>query len=628
MAVVEGRDVGIGELDVAGSQSPHDTVAWLEKQPDAERAAAADAIFDQLTSGEALTKASSSKVRVKLCGFLEKCSKSESQTVKDWALSDGLYMRLFDLYLEWNESDAERSLRLVLDLLVDLMIRGQSHKEPPCVRLTVLDTLVSIMARQSTKPLAKSAIMVLDRFLTKSVVTLEEVANSYKAQKKSELHISDLAFWKDYLSEVFVWMETQFVCPVAGKFIATVHRLLSVESERGFLTRSPFTVGAWHEWLLEFLAAEPSLLDGVKNYIFVPLFKSDKNSSVQLLQRMNRLDKGILNPETDLDIPATLQLASLEVGKRVGLVEEPVYGQTQTKGQTDQVVLQEDLLKLVLVHPSYSVRTHALSLIVSSSSTTRPYSPTALALLQQHLGMYFADSEARFRNEFLAKLRDMYKRVRGGIFVLRRSLARARAALHKADAAQSRKPALYHTNIISHPEPELAAALKLHEDFLQWYIRFLRAELVPTASYQRHVTSLKAIIKIIQLEAVPVKTWETTDDGTILFSIFDSTWSRALLDLLMDPFDDLPSPQGVSPSESLAQFLARANQLANQTGRADHANGVARAYELLHRFSPDQDAKHALLEELIAALMKRIAAAEDNLGLAVLDAPTHGFSRR
>lgn len=335
-----GQDINIDELDVAGSQGPNDLVVWLEGKPAISQAtyglsclqyseyctnlrSAADAIFNQLISRETLSKLSSSKVRVKLCGFIERCCKSKSQVIRDWALSSDLYLQLFDLYLEWNESDAERSLRLVLDLLVDLMIQSRERPGLAPVKSTVLDTLVAIMAKQSTKPLAKSAIMVLDRFLTKSVISLEEVGTKYRTQKKSDLAVTDLQLWKNYLAEAFNWMEVQFVCPVAGKFIATVYRLLSAESKQGFLKESQFTVEVWHEWLLEFLTDEPSLLDGIKNYIFVPLFKSDKKDSVELLQRLNRLDKAITSPEMDLDIPTTLQLASLEVGKRVGLVEEP-----------------------------------------------------------------------------------------------------------------------------------------------------------------------------------------------------------------------------------------------------------------------------------------------------------------
>lgn len=628
----------------------------------------ANAIFDQLSTRETTSKPSTSKIRIRLCGFIEQCCKSSSEEVRGWAFSNDLYLRLFDLYLEWNEADAERSLRLVLDLLVDLMSRDQAKPHFEATKLTVLDTLVSIVARRSTKPLAKSAIMVLDRYLAKSVVSLREVGTRYKKVMGLELPISDLQLWKSYFEELFDWMKIQFVCPVAGKFVATVYKQLRGESDAGFLSGSEkkLTVELWHEWLLEFLMLNPTLLEGIKNYIFIPLFKSEKTESLAFLEMMNKLDKETVSTQVDMDVPATLRLASLEVGKRVGLVEEPgiihlspaivsswanrsiVYARSDPKksGQVAAVVLQEDLLERVLVHPSYDVRTLALSLIVSSSSTTRPYSPTALALLKRYLGMYFADAEARFRNELLAKLRDMYKRIRGGIFVLRRSLMRARAAEAKSQngAAEERNPAVYHTNIISHSGSELATALDLHEDFLRWYLRFLRTELTPTASYQRRITSLKAACKIIQAEAIPAKARETEGDVALLFDQFDMTWTRSLLDSLVDPFDDVRDlaatvlrllfsderyEKALPPNRDrrlvLSEFLDRANQLANQTGRADHANGVARAYELLHRFSGDRDAQFGVLSDLLASLGDRISSAERNLGAAVLDAPTHGL---
>lgn len=628
----------------------------------------ANAIFDQLSTRETTSKPSTSKIRIRLCGFIEQCCKSNSEEARDWAFSSDLYLRLLDLYLEWNEADAERSLRLVLDLLADLMSRNQARPHFEATKLTVLDTLVSIVARRSIKPLEKSAIMVLDRFLAKSVVSLREVGTRYKEVMGLELAISDLQLWKSYFEELFNWMKIQFVCPVAGKFVATVYKQLRAESEAGFLSCSEkkLTVELWHEWLLEFLMLDPTLLEGIKNYIFIPLFKSERTESLAFLEMMNRLDKGTVSTQVDMDVPATLRLASLEVGKRVGLVEEPgihhlspaivtsganrliVYARSDPKksGQVGAVVLQEDLLERVLVHPSYDVRTLALSLIVSSSSTTRPYSPTALALLKRYLGMYFADSEARFRNELLAKLRDMYKRIRGGIFVLRRSLMRARAAEAKSQngAAEERNPAVYHTNIISHSVSELATALDLHEDFLRWYLRFLRTELTPTASYQRRITSLKAACKIIQAEATPAKARETEGDVALLFDQFDMTWTRSLLDSLVDPFDDVRDlaatvlrllfsderyEKALPPNRDrrlvLSEFLGRANQLANQTGRADHANGVARAYELLHRFSGDTDAQFGVFSDLLASLGDRISSAERNLGAAVLDAPTHGL---
>ncbi|MBE3046531.1 hypothetical protein IMZ48_29185 [Candidatus Bathyarchaeota archaeon] len=325
-------------------ESPNELIKLVEEKPAGSQAAYvkiqieiclvaanprrnANAVFAQLTSRETTSKTDTSKLRVRLCGFIEQCSKSSSQEMKGWAFSSEIYLQLLDLYLEWNEADAERSLRLVLDLLVDLMTRREEGQGRDSLKLTVLDSLTSIVARQSTKPLEKSAIMVLDRFLTKSVVSLGEIGTSYGEARGLELEpdVPDIQLWKSYVSELFNWMEIQFVCPVAGKFITTIYRHLRAESDKEVWGDSgnEFEVKLWHEWLLEFLMSKPHLLDGVKNYIFVPLFKSEKAESLALLGMMNRLDKDVVSPQTDMDILSTLSLASLEVGKRIGLVEEP-----------------------------------------------------------------------------------------------------------------------------------------------------------------------------------------------------------------------------------------------------------------------------------------------------------------
>jgi hypothetical protein len=271
-----------------------------------------------------------SQLRVKLCGFIEQCCKSTSGEVSAWVFSGDLYLRLLDLYLEWVEADAERSLRLVLDVLVNLLNQGQRRSDQERTKNKVVDTLVSIFAGKSVKPLAKSAIMTLDRFLVKSVVSLGEVGSRYSELKGLGLPVSDLRLWEAFMDDILNWMRVPVVCPVAGKFVTTVYKGLRVESEKGFLAggldAQLFTVELWHKWLLDFLVrsgADPAFMEGVKNYIFAPLFKSDKAESLMLLEMMNRLDSDIVSPQIDMDLPATLKLAALEVGKRVGLIEEP-----------------------------------------------------------------------------------------------------------------------------------------------------------------------------------------------------------------------------------------------------------------------------------------------------------------
>ena len=202
---------------------------------------------------------------------------------------------------------------------------------------------------------------------------------------------------------------------------------------------------------------------------------------------------------------------------------------------------------------------------------------------------------------------------------------------------------MYHTNLISLPESQLVQCLDHHVAFLRWYVGFLCGELTPTASYQRHVGSLKALSQILRMEGETSKPWETSDDQGLLFDLFDETWVRALFDLIMDPFDDVREMssaclrsilgsqryrrftlKSVERGESLEGLLTRSNELARRTARADHSDGAARAAQLVYKYSDDQDKRLSFLTRLIDGVEGKLSVAENDLGRAVLEAPVQG----
>ncbi|EXL00603.1 hypothetical protein FOQG_00697 [Fusarium oxysporum f. sp. raphani 54005] len=619
---------------------------WVEEQSSEEQSSWAQSIFTRLLESASQPRGASGNSCVKLCGFVEQSSKSQSQSLKLWAYSRDVTIQLFNFYVEWNESDNHRSMKLVLDLLPQLIRRNPDEKAGQETKSTILDNLISIVTGKSSKPLAKSAIKALDHLLAKDIVTLDEIRSSYVTLQQKDTSKNPLEVWKSFIFELFHWMTLHFVCPTAGRFIVCVYRGLRSQDQRE--TSGQLSIETWHRWLLEAINEEPSILEPVKNYIFLPLFKADKSEALGFLKRMNEHEAVSAGHEIDINLPALLQLAALEIGKKVGLVEEPALGDDKSADSDSSIVLDEKVLESVLAHPSHEVRSLALSLLMSSPSTTRPYSSTALDLLRKHLATYFADSDAKFRNEVAGKVRDMFRRVRGAIFVLKKSIPRAAARKQKEQPGQVQEQhILYRTNLISLPEAQLVHCLEYHEKFLFWYIGFLCSELTPTASYQRHSASLKAVTFILRMEGEKSKTWETADDQTLFFDQFGSSWLRALSDLIMDPFDDIRShaatvlrwifsdsryrnfylmaPQGkLNPTEELTELLRRTEELARKTARADHSDGVARVSQLLYRLSENEQHRVALLSKLIGGLEARLVVAEKDLGRAVLDAPLHG----
>lgn len=324
-----------------------------------------------------------------------------------------------------------------------------------------------------------------------------------------------------------------------------------------------------------------------------------------------------------------------------------------TEKTRDSVILHSQIVGNVLGHPDHEVRTLAFSLLVTSSSSTRPYSPAALALLRRHMSSFFAEPDAKFRNDVLSKARDMYRRVRSSICILKRSIPRVRAKAAKLATpnhqlpTQSQQPIFHKTKLIALPEAQLVECLDDHERFLRWYIRFLLKQLIPTAAYQRQFASMKALLAILKSEGREGKTWETTDDQVLFFDLFDGIWLKALFDLTMNRFDDIRDLAATSlkifysdtryrnfslsgtrtegsPGAELTDLSIRANELARRTARADHSDGAARVAQLLYRFTTEEEHRRAFLEDLVQKLEQKMVRAEADLGRAVLDAPLHG----
>ena len=564
---------------------------------------------------------------------------------------------LFDFYVEWDESDHHRSMRLVLDVIIQLLKENPDAEAANATRHKLLTSTVSIIIGTVTKPAAKSALKTLDYFLTKGVLTVDGLKSFYVACRPSPSAEAqsepDLEPWRSFFGELFHWTGLHFVSQTAGKLMVTLYLGLRL---RGKTTDSVLPIQTWLDWLLPALKDDPTLLETMKIYFFFPLFKADSEQAIMLLQTvMNR--EAIASEDLSLDIPALLRLVVLETGKKVGLVEEPELSTEQqpTAQKASSLVLDERLLATVLGHPSHEVRSLAISLLITTPSTTKPYSVTALGLLQQHLGAYFADPDAKFRVDVMAKAREMFKRVRGAICILMRSLSKLKAKEAKArsSAEQKQQPAaqqpakVYRSNVVALPEEGLAKCLDDHIKFLRWYIGFLLSELTPTASYQRHVASLKATTWIIRMEGEKSKKWETQDDQTLLFDLFDETWSRALSDLVMDSFEDVreftsaniraliedgryrkfsrtePVRQ-IGPEDELTDLLRRAEDVARRTSRADHSDGAARVCQLVYRFSSTTTKRVSFMTGLIEGLEKKLTVASTNLAAAVLDAPVHG----
>jgi hypothetical protein len=264
------------------------------------------------------------------------------------------------------------------------------------------------------------------------------------------------------------------------------------------------------------------------------------------------------------------------------------------------------------------------------------------------------DTDAYFRREILGHTQKLFDRLRGSMSTLARSNIKSDLStnnLRPVAIVRSRYRKYMRSTLTQDP---LAKSL----DFLVWYVHFLEWELRSTSSYQRRITALRALTIALRSgldPRVPQKHLSKTAQGQIRWpfgiQIYNPRLIRSLLDLMLDPFDDVRSSSELilewcldsfTVGEkkdimlSLPKFIRRAELTMLRTGRADQADGLARAYSLF--FSqctedsediqrPDDAGyltKIRLVGSLVVQLEETIQVAREDMLLAVDGRPVHG----
>lgn len=245
--------------------------------------------------------------------------------IKQWAFSREVSLSLFNFFIEWNEVEQHRSMRLILDLLPTLITKNTSPEIGNSIKTAVVDALISIVGRKSTKPLVKSSLKALDQFTAKGLFSVEDIGESYKRVHSTIQWESSLHLWDEIFAQLFLRMAVYYIRAIAGRYIVTAYQAIcrappgAVQGKNG----EAFTLDVWLEWLQAGLETTPGLLDSIKNYVFLPLFKDDKAQSLQLLRHM--ITDDAISPASgdDVGLNTLLRLTALEVGKKVGIVDDP-----------------------------------------------------------------------------------------------------------------------------------------------------------------------------------------------------------------------------------------------------------------------------------------------------------------
>ncbi|CCU81674.1 HEAT repeat protein [Blumeria hordei DH14] len=611
-----------------------------------------------------------------LCSFVEQCNRSQSYTIKKISTSEIVGYELFCLFLELRDKNLHRSMRRILGLVSTLLVFNCDKAISNTLKDSVIKRTLSIICHQSSKHSVKLALKSLDFFLGKATILLSEIIPIYqktvsfpKASLFTEGNTSNF-YCDNFISEIFKWMSMSEISPTAGKLLVIIF-----QETRNYPQNSSFvdiSHISWQKWVQRVIQKEPYLLENVKNHLLPTLFSSDRLGSLEFLEDLNRK---IIEPQPqseEFDTLILLRLTALEIGKKMGLVTEPANMLFKAPIKSSNfIVLDENKLEPLLSHASPAVRSLSYSVLVSSASPLRPFSPLSLRVIESKIHILYSDTDVKFRNEILSTSKQLIERLRGSTTFLSREISSIKSQLSNGTPLDTQ--ALYNL--------EQAQSLLGHQrHFIKWILEFLLGELVPTASYQRHFTSLKTISLwigsgILKNKADLLQAKKGGNETAWSFSIFlfSPEVLRLLMDLLVDPFEDIrnlassilenwPSCELLETESSLdnswrenivvfpscirrakpssfstelnlehcerlavvENFLKRAEMISNKTGRADYADGLAKAYKLYYSLQLSDLGRLELLSELIESLDRKVEISKKSLAQAVQAAPIHG----
>jgi hypothetical protein len=316
--------------------------------------------------------------------------------------------------------------------------------------------------------------------------------------------------------------------------------------------------------------------------------------------------------------------------------------------------LPENLFTCWLSRTESEVRLAGLFLSVYSTAITQPFTESILKSLKRNMCHLHADTDANFRKELLNHTQRLFDRLRGSTTALQR------AGLDTKGQSQDPLPIPTPVPILSHFSRKIPASNPLMQslDFIQWYIQFIQWELRSTASYQRRFTALRCLSIILRsgldpdvLQCHLSKSAQGQLRWAFKLRITNHRLIRLLLDLLLDPFDDIRSAaisaleiciSSLSSTEkpltlsAVKKSLRRAETAMLRTGRADQADGVARTYSLLYSQgyvetpsgteakSPNSNGNKTI-DRLMVQLEETINLARRDLSAAVDGRPVHGI---
>ena len=307
--------------------------------------------------------------------------------------------------------------------------------------------------------------------------------------------------------------------------------------------------------------------------------------------------------------------------------------------QDGRIPIATEVFCRLLYDASGVSRLAGLSLMVTSTTTTKPFSKKALKGLKDGLPTFFVEQDAKVRQDILALLSHMIDRIKATVFKLNQSIHRLQSS---------------HSITLLEEAQNTQCVVNEHNLFMCWLPKLATDQLYPEAGYQRHIFALKLLYILlkadIDISVEPMsKSGLDTERQRVSLNMFTPMLDRSLKDLLMNPFEDIRNLAASLLESSFRKsswhfdvvdsgmntLIEKAEVKMLQSGRADHADGLAHMYAIIFRHAPlsctvltDQNwwrSKLDILSHLVNKLERSIQLARQNITVAITQFPMHGL---
>ncbi|KAL4785390.1 putative death-receptor fusion protein-domain-containing protein [Aspergillus varians] len=608
-----------------------------------------------------------------LSSFLDAAFVSQCDGTRRLARSRETLVPVLDSFMTRFKDVKPRPMKQVLDSTAMIIAKARHEPGNDAIRREFVDAILSTIILGEPRSQIKASIVALETLLRKNAVLSIELISLVEAwllryrekwssvlreecrlssiditrflQGSSEKVVSDLQSQETAVQVLLLGLlnrskavelaasSAEVMTMFFRKLELPVDSTLSSESQESFAL-------AWVKPVKYFLLQNIELLERLSNYILLRLFGISERGFRCFLGTLplnNLLSGDMSNSSSD---ELTLLFASLQIGKKLGLLHDDHYFSKLQKQEDRPLILKSEFIGQFLFHHDFNIKMATLSFLITAPSTTKPLSAAAIRVIIKSLPSLHAESDSGARGEILSMVRGLIGRLKGGILANVENPVEPRTTLSK------KQPLVFIRDDIE------------TRSCLENYLDFLTADLRTTASYHRHIMALKTIFLLLEsglderyIGAAFNKPEHRQVRWKFHMEIFGSKLLRLLVDLLMDPFDEVRAaavnllklfPNSLllkhagrnTEKPELIIAITKAETLASNTSRADHADTVAQLYQVTFHTADASDprktgnwwdTKLGVVELILKKLEDKLSSSEGLFNSSLRDAPLHGY---